>query len=213
MLENFWDKFLSFSRRTQDQLNRWASRYDCSFHGDDTVPAKEYRAKELLRTAKNADRYVCLNLRNQHTIEFRIFRGTLNKISFKATLQMVHLMVMYCKENSFEQVTKTTWDDFAYHLVGKYSELDQYLETRKLIFNEVATVETNLVTEEDSIDYTVTADSALSLRDVVSGVNITCSLNSLEVFNTINYVYSGETEFDFNNPCRDDENGDYCAPY
>jgi hypothetical protein len=52
---------------------------------------KEYVIKEgsKLWAKSGRDRYVALNFRNSETIEFRLFRGTLNIETFYATLQFV----------------------------------------------------------------------------------------------------------------------------
>ena len=43
--EKFWDKILRFSRRTETQADRWASRYGCSMDNP----------KESLKGAKHLD--------------------------------------------------------------------------------------------------------------------------------------------------------------
>ena len=66
-MEKHWEELVKFSRRTQKQLERWAARY-----GYKDSP------KEILKKAKGGyGRYSCLNLSNDNTVEFRIFRGTL----------------------------------------------------------------------------------------------------------------------------------------
>ena len=63
------------------QLEHWAARYGY----------KEY-PKDILDHAKkgaNRSRYTCVNLQNDSTIEFRIFRGTLKYNTLIATLQLI----------------------------------------------------------------------------------------------------------------------------
>lgn len=62
-----WNELLRFSRRTQRQLERWANRY-----------GYKEQPRDILDHAKKgygAGRYTCVNLTNQDTVEFRIFRG------------------------------------------------------------------------------------------------------------------------------------------
>ena len=68
---------LKFSRRSQDQLNRWAARY-----------GYKDRPEEILKAAKKGEygRYACVNIMNRDTIEFRIFRGTLKYNTLAAAL-------------------------------------------------------------------------------------------------------------------------------
>ena len=49
-------------------------------------------SRQILEKAKSGcnGRYVAVNLNNYHTIEFRLFRGTLKYNTFIATLQMVN---------------------------------------------------------------------------------------------------------------------------
>lgn len=79
-IEKHWENMLRFIRRTESQINQWASRYGC----------KE-NPKATLENDKdsNLGRYVCLNLENRDTIEFRLFRGTLRYDTFAASLQLV----------------------------------------------------------------------------------------------------------------------------
>lgn len=79
-VETHWNELLRFSRRTRDQMEQWASRY-----------GRKDDPKAVLDNAKkhHYQRYKCVNLTNYHTIEFRMFRGTLNLNTLLATLQMV----------------------------------------------------------------------------------------------------------------------------
>lgn len=79
--EKHWEELLKFSRRTQHQLDQWASRY-----------GYKEQPMEILDHAKkgyHGGRYTCVNLTNRDTIEFRMFRGTLKYNTLIATLQLV----------------------------------------------------------------------------------------------------------------------------
>lgn len=80
-VERHWNELLKFSRRTQRQLERWAARYGYKDH-----------PTEMMEHVKKGrcNRYTCVNLTNEDTIEFRIFRGTLKYNTLIATLQMVN---------------------------------------------------------------------------------------------------------------------------
>lgn len=94
--EKHWGELLKFSRRTQPQLEHWAARY-----GYKTEP------REILNDAKNRqsrNRYTCVNLTNTDTIEFRMFRGTLNLNSFLATLQFVDRVCEVAVNMTDEQI-------------------------------------------------------------------------------------------------------------
>ena len=55
------------------------------------------------------DRYYAVNLSNDDTIEFRLFRGTLNPDSFLATLELVNTIVCYSRSD--KSIDGMTWDD------------------------------------------------------------------------------------------------------
>ena len=69
----------------------------------------------------NADRYEALNWQNEHTIEFRMFRGTLNERTFLATLQFVDSACRFAKTTQtgyFSQINKI-WEKYLKFLAGK----------------------------------------------------------------------------------------------
>lgn len=122
-VENNWDKMLKFSRRTQTQLNRWADRYGLE---PDETPTDLY-----CKARKQYKRYTAVNLLNHNTIEFRLFRGTLNYTTFVATLQLVHHICEMCKMLELEDITDVNWGDFVASVEDRqYSELLEYLQIR-----------------------------------------------------------------------------------
>jgi hypothetical protein len=178
-IEHFWNELISFTRRTENTIRQWANRFNYSFSNLETKDKVAW-SKNLLNAANNADRYVCLNLQNSRTIEFRIFRGTLNKVSFKATLQFTHLLVKFCRDNTFETVSEITWDNFMYSIIGKYDELDKYLEGRKLIFHDIIKIEDDLYSQEDRLSYEVsctTFSQPFSIMDILGDTLASNGLN------------------------------------
>lgn len=75
-------------RKTATMMNQWANPM-----GD---------SKGNLERTKNGndhdDRYKAVNLENEHTVEFRFFRGTLNTDSFKLNLAFVYTLCQYIKD-------------------------------------------------------------------------------------------------------------------
>jgi len=127
-VEKHWNELLKFSRRTPDQMKRWASRY-----GYKDSP------KEILDHAKTGSlgRYVCVNLENRHTIELRMFRGTLKYSTFIATLQIVDEICNVALSLSEENLKALTWAEFVRGIVkNTKSELVEYLKLKDLYVNE-----------------------------------------------------------------------------
>ncbi len=123
-LEKHWDKIVKFSRRTEKQINKWAARYGC-----------KKNLKEMLKYAVNSNkRYVCLNLQNEETIEFRIFRGTLEYQSFMATIQLVDSIcsvAIFMSDKIFECMT---WNGFLKNIDFCFKvELFHYLKQIELL--------------------------------------------------------------------------------
>lgn len=124
LIEKHWNKMVIFSRRTEAQLNRWASRY-CE-------EGESLNSNNILEKAKISGRYHAINLENEHTIEFRFFRGTLKFNTFIATIQFVHHLTDLAKNLSLQETQSLQWDKIVNINENEYPELAQYLRERKL---------------------------------------------------------------------------------
>lgn len=131
-IEKHWDELLKFSRRTEYQINRWASRYGFK----DTPTA-------VMKNAKDRDlgRYVCVNLENDYTIEFRLFRGTLRYQTFCATLQLVDEICQKAISLTDKQFQRLTWGQFVSDIPKEKAELIAYLKEKQLYVNEFVEAE------------------------------------------------------------------------
>lgn len=109
-------------------MNRWATRYGF-----------EKTGKEILDKAKNSccGRYTAVNLCNYHTIEFRLFRGTLKYNTFIAALQLIDEICNAAIFSSQEELEKLSWTEFVKRI--KHTELIQYLKERRLYVNDEVT--------------------------------------------------------------------------
>ena len=134
-VEHHWLELLKFSRRTEYQMNRWAARY-----GYKNSP------KEILEDAKKGcnGRYACVNITNYHTIEFRMFRGTLKYNTLIATLELVDKICELATDLTDTELKSVSWSDFVGSLDDSTeSELITYLKERQLYIN------TPITSEED----------------------------------------------------------------
>ena len=124
-VERNWSELLISSRRTEYQLSRWAARY-----GYKDNPS------EMLEHAKkgNCNRYTCVNLTNDKTIEFRIFRGTLKLNTIFATLQLVNHICDVAISFSDESMRRLSWSEFVSHI--EEEALIRYLKERRIYLNE-----------------------------------------------------------------------------
>ena len=115
-------------------MSRWSARFGF-----------EKTGKQILEKAKSGcnGRYVAVNLNNYHTIEFRLFRGTLKYNTFIATLQMVNHICDAAISLSEEGIDTMSWSEFVSSI--REPELIQYLKERRLYVNEAELVEGSFV--------------------------------------------------------------------
>ncbi len=125
-IEKHWAELLRFSRRTPRSLERWAARY-----------GYKDQPKDILDHAKKgpSGRYACLNLTNEDTIEFRIFRGTLKLNTLLATLQLVDRVCNVALCMSDDELKSMSWSTFVTGC-DQQEALVQYLKERRLYVNE-----------------------------------------------------------------------------
>ena len=131
-VEQHWNEMLKFSRRTEYSMNRWAARY-----GYESTP------KKILDKAKETyGRYSAVNLCNQSTVEFRLFRGTLKYNTLIAALQMVNHICDAAFLLSDAEMQGLSWSEFV--STFQEQELIQYLKERRLYVNEKITEQEEL---------------------------------------------------------------------
>jgi len=92
---------LAVSRRTRSNLDNWAA-----IEFDSPLSSIARRKND------SGNRHRAINLCPEDTIEFRIFRGTLNKESFMANLEFVHTVLEYCEQASYKDVCPNGYIEF-----------------------------------------------------------------------------------------------------
>lgn len=118
ILETFKDELITFSRRKEYEVNRWAAFYT-------KEEQLSYKLVNKKKVKDGDDRYHVLNLSNWKTIEFRIFRGTLKFESFMSCIELVDNIVEIAKN---EAINGLSWDDiisYAGKYVKDYSQNDR----------------------------------------------------------------------------------------
>lgn len=117
-----------FSQRTQRQIDSY-----CKFE-DFGISDYKYFTKEFPKKwyyPDENDRYMAINIIPDTTVEFRIFRGTLDYKRFLASMQFVDAVCNFVKVNSF---TSLTWKNFKNYLryANRYNHLEKYLKEKNL---------------------------------------------------------------------------------
>lgn len=99
-VNNFFDDFVKLSRRNSTQVNDWCGKYYDNYTG----VANSKRLIDRFNKGSHGDRYFAVNLTNDDTIEFRLFRGTLNLASFLASVDIVWNVFKNAKTISWENI-------------------------------------------------------------------------------------------------------------
>jgi len=124
--ETNWDNIKKFSRRKNSQIVEYCNRYN-------NLSTEEEPA-EICKKAKAEGRYFAVNLKNDDTVEIRIFRGTLKIETFKASLQFTHLLTELIPTISLQDTLKLTWNNLVEIASEKgYTEFIEYSKIRKII--------------------------------------------------------------------------------
>ncbi len=127
-VEHHWNELVMFSRRHSETLDRWAARYATI---SNTARETYQKAKD-----KRMGRYVAVNLENENTIEFRLFRGTLRYKTFLATLQLVDEICFLAARLTDKEMEEMSWSQFVSRILPSKNELIEYLKEKRLYVNE-----------------------------------------------------------------------------
>ena len=130
LINKFWETHIvPFSRRNAFQLDRWAAKPVVDIDVQDT----EAQIVDKVKNTKYAGRYQGINLQNEHTVEFRMFRGTLKLNTLIATLQFVDCICRYAKTMKLSDIYTINWSDLFMGKEEQYPELFIYLKDKNLI--------------------------------------------------------------------------------
>lgn len=120
LFNKFEEKFVKFSRRFPSQLS-WGKIQEVDI--DDIHTSYD----EL-----SNDRYMAINVLNSHTLEFRLWKGTLNYKTFIATLEMTQNLCDIVKdtlnEEGIEGIKNLTWVDICNY--SGYEKMVEYMKQR-----------------------------------------------------------------------------------
>lgn len=117
LVDKFWNNIVKFSRRNQRRIDRYSKKVDMGI---------ETYYKKSNKTNNHDYHYYAINLANSNTIEFRMFKGTLNVNTFIATLQFVNNCIICAKEKSTREIQSMSFEDL---ITGRACK--NYWKTRK----------------------------------------------------------------------------------
>lgn len=99
--------------------------------GRDSSRWSEFKRKKITDGNKyNSNRYEAINTTNTHTIEFRIFRGTLNKLHFFANLEFVHAVCLYTRDCSMQSLCYEKFLSWIKKQPKKYKNLIEFITSK-----------------------------------------------------------------------------------
>ena len=128
IMENFKKEFELFARRSSNHYS--------NFLLDVEENIKENLSICSIKEKKNKhNRYMALNITNDKTIEFRLFKGTLKYTTIMATLELVDIIVNIAKDKTVEELIGITWNDIIDYKKSEY--LCSYSQDRNIISNTV----------------------------------------------------------------------------
>ncbi len=128
LVDRHWDNIVRFTRRTEEQLSRWAERPEVI--GRIVDFSDGYIGHKATDMINGRGRYQAVNTQNRNTIEFRIYNGTLKVSTLYATLQFTSNICKYAMTRSFDDCFASQWKDVAEY--EAYPELTEYLASRNL---------------------------------------------------------------------------------
>jgi hypothetical protein len=107
--EKFRRQLMKFSRRTEDQAADWCRSRKQNYHTEAGWIKKA--VKESKQNPEYQSRYFAINICNKHTIELRLYRGTLNADTFEATLRFTARLAKLCRDTRAVDLAKMSFLD------------------------------------------------------------------------------------------------------
>lgn len=130
--DRFFEPFAIFSRRRRDRLDQWAGRTCLPVSRDGWLAS----ARSASRVARDT-RYHAVNTTNEHTVEFRLFRGTLKPETLLATFQFVAGLCHLAKASTPGRLQRVDWYELADGILEacptEAGELAEYLLAKELM--------------------------------------------------------------------------------
>lgn len=103
IINRFWEEIQTFSRRNERAMKRYSKK----------IELHEVRNfyKDKNNNSSHENHYYAINISNEATIEFRMFKGTLNLDTFINTLQFVHNCIMCARNSDIKEIENMSFKD------------------------------------------------------------------------------------------------------
>ena len=130
IVQRFWDSHIvPFSRRRVTRLQRWAKKPEFRFNTNASIGSiVDKQKRELCR-----DHYNGINILPPNTVEFRMFRGSMDRSIILASMELVYALSKFAKNIELRDIDSCTWEQvFEGMNRTEYKELFDYMETKCL---------------------------------------------------------------------------------
>ena len=122
IVEFYKEELTILSRREESSLNRWSPFYTKNFD-------KEEITNEMIEEIVDdyQSRYHAINLDNNYTVEFRIFKSTTDHKTLMATWELVNNIVAYANDYEVELKSMPSFEEIATYQENNY--IGEYMGT------------------------------------------------------------------------------------
>ena len=152
-------KIVLFFYKCFNRLKRFSKRRDmnyCKKWKQPLVEQVEAEKGSVCLSRNNDDRYSCINFQNHDTVEFRIYKGTLNYDRFLASILFTDAVCNFIKDYSLVFFTNKKhkvsylWNEFLRYIKvsDRYHFLERYFVKHNLDNNQTA-LTSELPSKED----------------------------------------------------------------
>jgi hypothetical protein len=129
LYERHFDNIVNFSRRQEYKIDKWCNCSSISRRQHDTARSL---ADKISDKIYEDDRYEAVNLQNENTVEFRVFRGSLLMETVMASIQFTKIIIDFAKSSTIDVCDNATWGDIM-ATGSEFKELQSYLAKRNLV--------------------------------------------------------------------------------
>lgn len=126
IIERNWQDVSRFSRRNIHSLEQWANKKQLDGYVNNT-DTDEVMARKFVNEY-DGDKYVMFNLQHHSSFELRIFRGTLNLMTYKAILQFVDNLSRFVMALDITSAQQVSFKDIIHY--NPHPELVAYTNQR-----------------------------------------------------------------------------------
>lgn len=116
--ETYYDDIVRFSRRSNGPARQWANA-----HGIPTA----FSDHDTVSSASRHGRYHAVNCTPSNTVEFRIFKGTLDPMTLMASLQFTRELVVAASDMSDDEFNALTYKKHIDNVSARYPEMRNYM--------------------------------------------------------------------------------------